>query len=99
MIDINLIDVIFKDILTFAIFLSMPTDVVVKWLKDVLPSKALAPSSFAIGLFLSYLAVGTSDLFTMICIGIVAGGIPCALYSVGKSAKVVGKGVISKFKK
>ena len=99
MIDINSLDIIFENIITFGIFLSIFVDVVVKWLKSVLPSKAVAPISFAFGFLLSYLAVGSSDKLTMICIGIVAGGIPCAFYSVGQSLKVVVKNIVSKIRK
>jgi len=99
MIDVNSISIIFENIITFAVFLSIPTDVIVKWLKEILPSKAIAPFSFAIGFLLSYLAVGTSDIFTMICVGIVAGGIPCAFYSVGQSVKTGLGNIISKIKK
>ena len=99
MLDINSIDIIFENIITFAISLSVLVDIVVKLLKGILPSKAIAPSSFIVGFLLSYLAVGTSDIFTMISIGIVAGGIPCAFYSVGQSLKVVGKNIVSKIRK
>jgi len=99
MLDINSIDIIFENIITFGLFLSIFVDVIVKWLKEFLPSKAVAPLSFTFGFLLSYLAVGTSDILTMICIGIVAGGIPCAFYSAGESLKVGVKSVVSKIKK